>query len=181
MTEKKKMGRPLGATKWPHAVVEQALLAMAYTRQPKAALAQLEMAGVDPLPPLETVRDWKRRYSGRLAELTEQFGAEIERQAVSGYLDVIAEAQELERVLIRKTLEAAERDEIPARDLSGAARNASTTKAINIDKVLLYQGKPTKIIGREKDAEEALRGLADKFAVDGSSENDVKELGEGDE
>lgn len=174
---KKKGMRPPGTPTYPQHIIDHALLTMAYTRQAKAAHTQLKLEGLNPCPGESTLRAWRNQYAGRLAELTEKHGAEIDRHIVSGFLDVVAESQELERLLIVKTREAAERNEISPKDLAGAMRNASTTKAINVDKVLLYQGRPTQIVGKEKDAEESLRSLANRFAVDSEAkEEGPKEL-----
>lgn len=155
---------------YPPEAIEQALLAMVYTRQIKAAQEQLKLAGVDPVPSYSTMKEWKTRFSGRMAELTEQHGAEIERHVVSKYLDIVGKAVNVTDILLDKTVEQAEEGTL--RDPAGSARNAAVIAAMFQDKVLLIQGKPTQIIGKEKDAEEAIRRLADKFAVNSDAEEE---------
>ena len=164
---RKKGGRPPGSTQYPQDVIDKALLAMAYTRQSKAARRQLELAGIKPLPAEATLRLWKQKYARRLAELTEQYGADIDRHVAATYIDLVYTAQGATEEAIQKAMEAVEKAEDPRMitALSGAARNFATVYGISQEKALLVQGKATTIVGKEKDIEESLRSLADRFGV----------------
>lgn len=171
-------GRPKGTTVYPQHIIDQALLAMAYTRQARAAHEQMKLAGIKPLPTAGTLREWRHKYSGRLAELTEQYGADIDRHIVSGYMDIVSLTQDATKNAVVKANEAIEaaEDSRMITALSGAARNMATVYGISQEKILLVQGKPTTIFGKEKDVAESLRSLADKFGVDSTATDERKEL-----
>jgi hypothetical protein len=71
--------------------------------------------------------------------------------------------------------------DIPARDLPGAIRNASTAKAVEVDKAQLLAGEPTQRVD-SRSVRDILRGLkakgADVEIIDAEvvSEEDIKEI-----
>jgi hypothetical protein len=172
-----KGGRPPGTPTYSPETIDAALLALAYTRRSKEAREQLELAGVSPLPTARTIARWGIEFSGRLAELTEKHGAEIERHSISQYQTIVTKAAAVTDMLVEKTGEAAERGELAPKDLANAAKSMATVVGIITDKILIVQGKPTSIIGH-KSGEEALRTLARKYAppVDSTAEESPKEL-----
>ena len=171
--DKPKRGRP----SYPESVIDKALLALAFHGQTRAAYRELKLGGMDPLPAESTLRQWRHQYSGRIAQLVETHGAEIERHRVAGYMDIISKSQEAVTEAIDKTNSAIEMVQVIKEDgkaaitgdarmitaLSGAARSLATVYGITQDKVNVIHGKPTTIIGKEKDAEESLRTLANRF------------------
>lgn len=171
-----KGGRPKGATKYSPEIIDQALLALAYTRRAKEAHEQLKIAGITPTPSIDTLKRWRDEFAPRLAELTEKHGAEIEKHTVGNYLDVVAKAVAASSLLVDKTLEQAEAGNL--RDPASSAQKMAITAGIFQDKILVIQGKPTSIVGH-KSGEEALRTLARKYAppVDSTAtEESPKEL-----
>jgi hypothetical protein len=75
-----------------------------------------------------------------------------------------------EVALAEKLVEALERDELPAKELSGALRNITTSKALQVDKLSSpLRGRPTVIHGAQ-DPSEMLAGLARKLGIPENAE-----------
>ncbi len=177
------MARPKGSLNYSPEFLEQALLALAFAGRPKEAREQLELGMPEgtKIPDQSTLRVWQKEYSGRIAELREQHGAEIDRHTKSRYLDIMDRSISVVMKLLEKTDEAIDSGEITGKDLPGALKSVVWTYAVTQDKKFLIEGKPTQIHGRDK-GEIALEDLAKRYAppVD-SSATEQKELPEGKE
>jgi hypothetical protein len=175
------MARPKGRLNYSPEFLEQALLALAFTGRAKEARAQLVLGMPEgtKIPDETTLRDWQKQFSGRIAELREQHGAEIDRHTKSRYLDIMDRSIAVVMKLLDKTDQAIDAGEITGKDLPGALKSVVWTYAVTQDKKFLIEGKPTQIHGRDK-GEIALEDLAKRYAapVDSTVQ---KELTEGKE
>lgn len=100
---------------------------------------QLEEAGQ--LIPQQTLHDWmSRRHVDRYREIQTQLAPQIEQAAINSAREIITVAAQKEAQL----LEALDPSQLSAKDIAGALRNVTTTKALNIDKALLpLTGRPS--------------------------------------
>lgn len=116
-----------------------------------------------------TLRRWRREFAEEYERVRHELAPRLERVAVSEAYARVVELGELEALAIRKLQAAIEEDKIPARDLPSALRNITTSKAINVDKILALSGRPTSVV-EHRSAGELVRRLAALGAVvDGSA------------
>jgi hypothetical protein len=96
--------------------------------------------------PEYTLKMWKEKHREDYERVCRDVAPRLESIVVNeSYARVIA-LGELEALAMEKLEAALRNDEIPARDLPGALRNITTSKAINVDKILALSGRPTQVI-----------------------------------
>ncbi len=94
--------------------------------------------------PRKTLDGWQARYPERYEELRDKYGHEIEERVMRDARDLAAGISQTERLAVQRINERLEKDEDnqPATTL----QRLSTSKAINIDKTLLLDGRPNVIV-----------------------------------
>jgi hypothetical protein len=93
-----------------------------------------------------TLKEWRGRFREEYERVCRDVAPRLEAIVVNEcYARVIA-LGELETLAMEKLEAALANNEIPARDLPGALRNITTSKAINVDKILALSGRPTQVI-----------------------------------
>jgi hypothetical protein len=106
-----------------------------------------------------TLYKWKaHRYVERYDEIYKRGLPLRDARTAQRFEEITEAAADATQRLIDRTDQALHENEIPARDLPGAARNMATAAAISVDKALLMRGRPTQIVERQ-DAAPLLRKL----------------------
>lgn len=147
--------------------IERGLLELAITGgRPVLAIRRLEASGQLPDGLNEgTLRYWRdQSHSERYQELATQHARRVEDTITQQARETALLAAEVERQAIEATAVQIATGQI--KDASTAARNLSTVKGINVDKLLTLTGRPTQIT-HTLSAEEVLRELA----MDGTVED----------
>jgi hypothetical protein len=126
------MGRCVGGHYGPE-TVDKAL--MAYIRTRNYSRTE-EIAGVDATTVVKWTKPGSRHYE-RYTQLLEQYGPEIEAQAINDARGLLITYAEKER----QALDALDLSSLDQRDIPGAIRNLATAKAINADKVIPLDGR----------------------------------------
>lgn len=123
--------------------------------------------------PSSTINEWRRStYAQEYEAVQFEVREQIDRAVIAEARDLVTELAGLERVAMGKTLEQLESGSV--RDASGVLRNVSTSKAINLDKIALHEGRPTAIV-ENRTGEATLRALAAMgrmAVVDSTAEED---------
>jgi len=141
--------------------VETALSVVAYhSGNARKASRALEAAGQR--VPESTLKLWRgQTFAERYRQIeTEELPRRYQRIA-SRCEEIADQAADVEEQLIEQLRDKA--SELPVREVANALRNASTTKAINVDKSLLVRGRPTEIHAHA-DVTEVLKNLSERFA-----------------
>lgn len=122
--------------------------------------------------PESTLRDWRdenpQRYSELQAELAPKLEQKIAAEAEELIVAIAAKERELIEALSPQAIAG-----LPAKDIAGALRNMSTSKALQVDKVQgPIRGRP-KIVQHTYDADDALKSLARRvgFTIDSTAED----------
>lgn len=148
------------------------------------ALTTLALAGDSPTKAVDMLRDagvrvsrnalqkWREKYADRYQQIRDTRVAEIEREVVRQTRTLVTRYTELELQLV--DLIAKQAQDGTLKDPSTAARNASVSKGINVDKMLLIEGRPTEIVHRS--SEDVLRALAAKGYIEGTADELPAEL-----
>lgn len=126
---------------YPPATVDEALLELALSGSTERASLNLKARGVD--VPGRTLRVWRQTKRDRLQEIQTQLAPQIEELIVSEARTSAMLAAEVEREALKQTLTQLKAGQ--AKDPSTSARNASTVKGINVDKMLTLSGRPSVI------------------------------------
>lgn len=152
--------------------LDAALLAMATLGGSRRASEHLKASGID--VPSSTIRDWKLRYPRRFAAIAEAHAPEIERAVITLARDAalnagmgVSEAIDLERD--RMALD----DGKAIKDASASAQRLSVAMGVQVDKMLVLQGRPQQITEHRRDANDIvteLSNLAPGLFVDGQAE-----------
>ena len=111
-------------------------------------------------PGRETLTDWRRKRPELWAQVREEIGPIIEAETVDQARGIVELATQKEREL----LQALDVSALDARDIPGALRNISTTKALQHDKVIMpLTGRPSSYTA-PASAEDNLEALRKLFA-----------------
>jgi hypothetical protein len=116
-------------------------------------------------PVRQTITYWAEKHSDRLHELREELHPQIAKKIAADAEGMAIRLAQAEVALAEKLVEALERDELPAKELSGALRNITTSKALQVDKLSSpLRGRPTVIHGT-KDPADMLADLARRLGI----------------
>jgi hypothetical protein len=117
------------------------------------------------VPARQTIDLWVERHSDRLHELREELHPQIAKKIAADAEGMALKLAQAEVAIAEKLVQALERDELPAKELSGALRNITTSKALQVDKLSSpLRGRPTVIHGSQ-DPAETLAALARKLGL----------------
>ena len=110
--------------------------------------------------PRKTLDGWRVRYTDRYEELRDKYGSEIEERVMRDARDLAAGISQTERLAVQRVNERLEKDDDnqPATTL----QRLSTSKAINIDKALLLEGRPNVIV-EQRSTRELLGDISSKL------------------
>lgn len=115
-----------------------------------------------------SLQRWRRSHAEEYERVRRELAPQLEAVAVSEAYERVLELGRLEALVAAKLEAAVEAGEIPARDLPGALRNITTSKAINVDKILALSGRPTQVV-EHRSATDIVRRLAALGAVTDAS------------
>jgi hypothetical protein len=129
------------------------------------------------VPTSRQILRWLETHADRLHELREELHPQIAKKIAADAESLALKLAQVETLAIQKLTAAIENDELPAKELSGAVRNITTSKALQVDKLSSpLRGRPTVIHGHDNPAE-LLERLARKVGI---AQNDrTPALGEG--
>jgi len=119
--------------------------------------------------PDRTLRDWRQKYRDRYDEIRLELAPQIEQQIVQEARAFAITAGQAERELLQATLEATRNGTI--KDPASALRNITTSKALQIDKVLQLEGRPTKTT-LHLTSEDVLNSLQHRGYINGTAEEE---------
>jgi hypothetical protein len=132
----------------------------------RRASDQLATIGVQ--VPWATLRNWRySQYTERYHEIRREHWREIERRNREEMPSLIRAMQDLEEQAVEQAREDLAAGKI--KDIGSFLRNATTSKAINIDKHSLLVGRPTSIT-EHRNSEDVLRSLASLGHIEGTAE-----------
>lgn len=110
--------------------------------------------------PKTTLHRWATdTHADRYLQIQAELMPRIRARAAEQHMELADRGMQLEHKVLEKL--DSEVDEIPARDLPGAARNIATGAAIHTDKASVLRGEPTQILARH-DIAEVTRSLRAK-------------------
>lgn len=119
------------------------------------AARRLKEAGVEIAS--RTLREWRQtRHRERYLEIARVHAPMIDRLITQQAREGAIRAAEVEQRAWEAQME--QLDEGQVRDPSAVARNAAVSKAVNVDKMLLLEGRPTQIT-EHRDVDEIIRAL----------------------
>ncbi len=146
---------------------KQALIALAYEGG-HVKLAS-ERCGVSDT----TIRKWLRDDPTAYAKILQEMGPQLEELAQGQFIESVLAAA----VVSKKILAELEGrvSELPAKDLAGALRNVDTSRAINQEKSLLLQGRPSQIT-QHRSLADVLDAMKRRGFIDGEAEEEPPAL-----
>lgn len=107
-----------------------------------------------------TLERWyKHAHRDRYLQIQAEVLPRVRAQAAEQHMDLAERGMQVEHRILSKLEQ--EVEEIPSRDLAGAARNVATGAAIHTDKASVLRGEPTLITARH-DVSEVVRALRAK-------------------
>lgn len=111
--------------------------------------------------PKETLQHWKTRWADRYHQICDNLQDERAQRMAAQAEDVALRAAELELLLLEDLRN--KRADLKAPELAGAVRNVTTTKTLNVEKVINpLRGRPSRIT-EVRDADEILKSLEAKL------------------
>jgi len=136
--------------------VDRGLLALALASgRGEVACRLLEKQGMRVTA--KTLRNWRDNlYTDRYWELQRKVLPRLQARAAEGHAAIADAAVELNAKLLERLDK--DVDELPIRDVAGAARNVATVGGIDRDKAAMIRGEPTEI-HEHRDGTEILRAL----------------------
>jgi crotonobetainyl-CoA:carnitine CoA-transferase CaiB-like acyl-CoA transferase len=112
-----------------------------------------------------TIGQWAKEHADRYHELREELAPQVAKKIAAEAEGLALKLAQAEEKLTAKLLEAIENGELPAKEYSGALRNITTSKALQVDKLSSpLRGRPTVIHG-PADPSEMLATLARKLGI----------------
>ena len=160
-------------------VVENGLMALVVAGGNAAAAHEhMKTLGLPPVAP-QTLNKWRRDNEARYNELRREHAREIEEGMVDAHREVALSAAEVALELVQLTRAQAREGKL--RDPAGAARNMATVAGINVDKMLVLDGRPT-VIERRVTADDTIARLVKAGVLTDVvtlPESAVQEIGEG--
>jgi crotonobetainyl-CoA:carnitine CoA-transferase CaiB-like acyl-CoA transferase len=116
-------------------------------------------------PNRQTVTNWTESHADRLHELREELHPQIAKKIASDAEALALKLAEAETLITERLLLAVQAGTLPDKELSGALRNVTTSKALQVDKLSSpLRGRPTVIHGNT-DPAETLANLARKLGI----------------
>jgi hypothetical protein len=117
------------------------------------------------VPSGRMILNWTEMHADRLHELREELHPQIAKKIAADAEGMAIRLAQAEVAIAEKLVLALERDELPAKELSGALRNITTSKALQVDKLSSpLRGRPTVIHGT-KDPADMLADLARRLGI----------------
>jgi len=140
----------------------------------EAALTQIALAGDNATKAAKltghapsTLQDWRNRYRDRYDEIRRELAPQIESTIIEEARATALLAAEAERAGIQATISSINNGTI--KDPSSAAKNMSLVKAVNVDKFLLLENRPTSI-STHVGTDELLRKLTAGGYIDSTAQ-----------
>lgn len=167
---KRRPGRPQGSLKFNLTEVEHALTMRAFARNDYEAVEMLKGdENLRQVPAVRTIQLWRtQQHSDLYAQILDRTAPQREKLVIDKIIPRVEKAfdtADKAMDVLSKQL-----DDPDFRDPAGAARNAATTGAILVDKMLALQGRPTSTI-EHRNPVEILRLLSQRGrVVDGTAE-----------
>jgi crotonobetainyl-CoA:carnitine CoA-transferase CaiB-like acyl-CoA transferase len=125
----------------------------------------LRSYGDTDVPSHQSIRGWAEKHADRLHELREELHPQIAKKIAADAEGLALKLAQAEETITEHLLLAVDAGELPAKELSGALRNISTSKALQVDKLSSpLRGRPTVIHGNQ-DPAETLANLARKLGL----------------
>lgn len=116
-----------------------------------------------------TLRTWRTRdHVALYEEIRTKRAPEVERTVINDARDLALEYAELERLAIEKTTQALEQGTL--KDPSAAFKNASIAKGVNVDKMLVLDGRPDTIVDHRRTREVLFAELERDGLIEGTAE-----------
>lgn len=123
----------------------------------------------------QTLWNWREREPERYERIRAEVVPKVRLRASEDHMAMAARLMDLEGELLEKLKEKA--DELPAKEVSTALRNVSTSGAIHVDKAQVLSDQPTEI--RRLDTGEVLRKLSSRnMRLEATERTVVVESGE---
>jgi hypothetical protein len=124
-------------------------------------------------PPSRTLKFWRARDHARYEQIRTEVTSKLTEQVANQAEQIMLKAGDVEELMIDRLHAALVDGRIPDKDLPGALRNVSTTKALNNDKIAgPIRGRPT-VIHSDRTADEimrALKALEPNLIIEGTAE-----------
>lgn len=117
-----------------------------------------------------TLRVWRTRDHVDLYEqIRSKRAPEVERTVINDARDLALEYAELERLAIQKTTQALEQGTL--KDPSAAFKNASIAKGVNVDKMLVLDGRPDTIVDHRRTRDVLFAELERDGLIEGTAQD----------
>lgn len=120
------------------------------------AAKQLEATGHR--VPASTLRDWRDTHAERIEEIRKDSLPQIRERIAAEAEGLAVDYAAAERAALARAMQTL--DDLPARDVAGAARNFATARGISIDKASVLRGMPSEIREVTPSAVELLDRIA---------------------
>lgn len=156
--------------------IDRALLAYMVTGEnAPRTLELLAASGVDDLPSTSTLHKWANTlHADRYAQLQTEQAPKVAERIASQAEALALRFADLERKLADRLEQDLEDGKV--KDVSGALRNVSTSKALQIDKLSSpLRGRPTVITGH-LDPSESINALARRLGIQHVLDGTAEEL-----
>ena len=145
--------------------IETALTTVAITANAKEAS---RTTGI----PHRTILNWCNRHADKLKRIQEERAPQIEQAVIGKLRQGMLRGADATLLSIEKAIEQLEAGEV--KDAAAFARNLATTQAIQADKMLLLDGRPTSI-SEHRTVDDELRELERLGFFDTTCEEDPTE------
>lgn len=124
-----------------------------------------------------TLKRWQTTHKPRLAEITRNNLPAIEQQVIAGAIETIRIIDQAEQEAVALTRQQIKDGSV--RDAAAALRNLSTSKGINVDKLLALSGRPVATVQHDVQADIRLLVERGVLAEGWDSESTAEELPDG--
>jgi hypothetical protein len=148
------------------AVIDRALSAYILTGDNAEEAHRLLVSyGDKEVPTSRQILRWLADHADRLHELREELHPQIAKKIAADAESLAIKLAKVETLAVEQLAAAIENGELPAKELSGAVRNITTSKALQVDKLSSpLRGRPTVIHG-QADPAELLANLTRKLGI----------------
>lgn len=159
----------VGPSRYSPEEIDRGLLALALAGG-NAMRASRELEALGHPVPWRTLYNWRDKHAQRLSELRTEHAPKIEALIVREARDSALLAAQVEQAGLARLQDNI--DDIDLKDLSKTVKDASVSKAVNVDQVLKLEGRPTQIVENRQasDLIRKLRASGAMDAIDGEAE-----------
>jgi crotonobetainyl-CoA:carnitine CoA-transferase CaiB-like acyl-CoA transferase len=155
----------MGAKRYTPAEIDKALSAYVLTGGNALQASQLLKSYDGHGPSDVQIGRWTESHADRLHELREELHPQVAKKIASDAEGLALKLAEAETLITERLLLAVQAGTLPDKELSGALRNVTTSKALQVDKLSSpLRGRPTVIHGNT-DPAETLANLARKLGI----------------